>query len=335
MKKVFLFLIGATFACTGFTQTCVTAKQVRTDYEKNKVTFSISWGDCKGDNSNHRNTVWVFVDYRDVGSSSWTRATISNKSAGTFAPNNDKGLWIYGASSTTQTITLDLDILTNKYDWCAFATDYPPQAIYNNGSYTLKGTPPFTYITTAGVIMSTTSRTVTDVCLSAITDATGCTGTAQPCCVERDASRNSGTCCAGLTLVGGYCRDLDKDDAIIYGSCDIEIKQTKAGNSAWNPHNLCDIANGWHWPTVDETCCILGLIGRGNNIWTNESYNTNIAYYVKSCGRASVAACRSAETGVRCGVTVGANMQLIVAACDAANNDCGTKSRVIGVMCVR
>jgi len=172
MKKFFLILIGAMCTFTLSAQTCVSVKQISADYKTDQIKIAITRTGCTGDASNLRNTVWVFVDYRDVGGSSWTRAAISVASPGTFATDNDKGVWIYGANSpTAQTVTLTLkNMPTNKYDWCAFATDYPPNATLlgpSGSTYTLKGTPPFTidgsYTTSARTYIGS---------ITSITDAT-------------------------------------------------------------------------------------------------------------------------------------------------------------------
>jgi len=298
MKKVFFFLIGTVWTATLFAQTCVSVKQVTTDYKKNKVTFSITWGDCKGDNSNHRNTVWVFVDYRDVGSSSWTRATISDKSAGTIV--DSKGLWIYGASSTTQTITLDLDVPTNKYDWCAFATDYPPNiGTTTNGAIPLRGTPPFLINDS----IPEPSKTYTGaVPISKLTDATGCPGIV--CAGPNDPVGAAGCCMPGLTKVGGgtygpssnrytttaVCRDLDGDIASDYIDCGVELQRDASQwGGGWN-NSVCK--GEWRLPTQGEALCAVhaGVWSSGGALYQAATSDTACNSYC--CG------------GGHCGVTM-------------------------------
>jgi len=190
-------LIGAVCTSTLFAQTCVSVKQVATDYQKKQVTINVSWSStCTGETGYHRNNVWVFVDYRDEDSNSWTRATVSSASVsinGVLVPietvvntAHSKGVWISSGTNTTKTVTLDLsDTPTDtKYDWCAFATDYPPNISYTEyaTSVTLKGTAPFriTYDNDKTDTVYTTTFTAPRT-ISSFTDATGRPGVAINC----------------------------------------------------------------------------------------------------------------------------------------------------------
>ncbi len=262
-KKIYFLLLVLCIAHSGFATNCIAVKQVKADYKNKQVTIAITWTGCGGDASSHRNTAWVFVDYRTVTngvkSSTWNRATISAASAGTVVNSgNNKGVWIYGANNTTQTVTLTLNSIPAKYDWCAYATDYPPNiGAANNGIYTLRGS--LSFVVSGNTIAGKqTSDTV-----SSLTDATGCPG----CIAVRDfkitGSNVNIPCCPGLTKVGGingydaYCRDLTADNANSYTGCNIEIKAQSAGVTSWtNTNALCDAANGWRWPTPDELRCM-------------------------------------------------------------------------------
>ncbi len=250
-KKTFLFLsyIMSTFALSA--ASCVSVKQINSDYKNNKIVVSITWTGCGGDMSNHRNTAWVFVDYRAVTgatkTNTWNRATVSMSSAGTVVNSGaSKGVWIYGTNGTSQTITLTLNSsgLPTQYDWCAFATDYPPNAVtYTNGIYTLRGTKPFAI---NGVTVNST--TYSGGIINVLTDATGCPGW-----FERDVATTSGTCQPNLIRVGGYCRNLPADEASTYIGCGFEIKATDISTTYPN-RNQCP--SGWHVPTFDELRCM-------------------------------------------------------------------------------
>ncbi len=180
-KKIYFLLLALCIAPGGFAASCIAVKQVKTDYKNKKVTVAITWTGCGGDASSHRNTAWVFVDYRTVTngvkSTTWNRATISAASAGTVVNSgNSKGVWIYGANNTTQTVTLTLSSIPAKYDWCAFATDYPPNAAYNGNNYTLRGTPPFLI----NGSLTSNNKTYNSACILSLTDATGRPGIVPP-----------------------------------------------------------------------------------------------------------------------------------------------------------
>jgi hypothetical protein len=61
----------------------------------------------------------------------------------------------------------------SKFNWCAYATDYPPNAKENNGYYDLNGTPPFEV---NGTKLGEGVKTFNDGCITSLTDATGCPG---------------------------------------------------------------------------------------------------------------------------------------------------------------
>ncbi|MDR3134398.1 MAG: hypothetical protein LBU42_10350 [Prevotellaceae bacterium] len=159
-------------------------------YKSQTVSFRVWWNAGSRD-ATHLSKVWVWVDYITVNSNnatsgnSWTRAAVSAASptsSVTYDGSNRQGFWLQGNSgSYSATVTVKLNITENNFNWCAYASDYPPNVIANNGSYTLRGTPPFTLIaasgtptqTVSGTIITTSAVTITPV---TITDQTGCPG---------------------------------------------------------------------------------------------------------------------------------------------------------------
>jgi uncharacterized protein (TIGR02145 family) len=115
----------------------------------------------------------VWVDYITVNSNnttsgnSWTRAAISAASptaSVTYDGSNRQGFWLQGNSgSYNATVTVQLNIIASKFNWCAYVSDYPPNVTANNGTYTFKGTPPFILTASNGI----TSQTVTGATLAA------------------------------------------------------------------------------------------------------------------------------------------------------------------------
>jgi uncharacterized protein (TIGR02145 family) len=135
----------------------------------------------------------VWVDYITVNSNNttsgntWTRAAVSTASASPTATisydgTNKNGFWLQGNSgSYSATITVQLNISTSKFNWCAYASDYPPNVTATNGTYTFKGTPPFTLIAANGITTQTVSgKTLTVSALTmtptTIRDKTECPG---------------------------------------------------------------------------------------------------------------------------------------------------------------
>ncbi|MDR1681195.1 MAG: hypothetical protein LBS12_05360 [Prevotellaceae bacterium] len=148
------------------------------------VTFRVYWT-TPPVGPRHLSNVWLFVDYLPVFDDgtfgTWTPATISSVvsvSDGTASypvPLPYRGFYLQGNASGafSSTVTVALQGLDNvKFSWCAYASDYPPNATEANGYYALHGAPPFTINTS----VTEASKTYTGGCITELTDATGCPG---------------------------------------------------------------------------------------------------------------------------------------------------------------
>jgi uncharacterized protein (TIGR02145 family) len=189
MKKTFFFL--AMLASVVASGQVTHVEPVGANYANKTVTFCVWWNAGSRDAA-HLSKVWVWVDYIKINSNNttsgntWTRATVSAASPTasiSYDGSNRKGFWLQGNASTnySATLTVQLNITETKFNWCAYASDYPPNVVANNGTYTLRGTPPFTLIAADG----TTTQPVTGKTLVAsaltitptiIKDKTECPG---------------------------------------------------------------------------------------------------------------------------------------------------------------
>jgi hypothetical protein len=265
MKKLFfLFAMLASVAASAQT---LSIKITNIDYSTKIATCDISW---TGRNDNHRSDVWVFADYIEISGSATTGAwqpaeitgatvtanTSGNATVATVA-GNTRGVWIkstaYGAAFTGK-IVIQLSNVPAKFNACAYASDYPPNAAsYSSGTYTLKGTQPF-IITGNGTIQN--GNKYVGTVINSMTDATGCPGG-----VGRDVVHNGGTCASGLTAVAGVCRDLAADEATVLTCAavaggELEVKLNDAGLVA-SYTNLCPA--GWKLPTIATLKCMVPL----------------------------------------------------------------------------
>jgi hypothetical protein len=211
-KNLFFFamLISvAASAQTGITITPVSATYTGTP----TIQFSISWLNSSRTGT-HNSKVWVFIDYRTITdnapSGAWIRALISGTPTVTIGTpsretGNDKGFWLQGTSGSSgtynTTVTVKLRDVPAKFNWCAYATDYPPNAtVKAEGGYDLKGTPPFT-ITYDNGSSTTTDKCTFDLgCITAITDATDNPTGIVPGLPAVDASAAS-TACIGAAVI--------------------------------------------------------------------------------------------------------------------------------------
>ena len=136
-----------------------------------------TWSGCNG--ADHLNKAWVFVDYQAITGTNrgaWAPATIvgtPSVSNGTYAAGNSRGFYVTGVNGQTATVTVTLTNVPAQFNWCAYATDYPPNAKISGNSYTLHGTAPFTV---NGVQLDAGIRTYSGACITSITDPTSCPG---------------------------------------------------------------------------------------------------------------------------------------------------------------
>ncbi|MDR0666986.1 MAG: hypothetical protein LBF90_00005, partial [Prevotellaceae bacterium] len=110
-----------------------------------------------------------------------------------------------GAFDATVTVTLAAPANT-KFNVCVYASDYPPNAtLQSNGSgYVLHGTPPF--VINGSIREPSYTFNSTGVCITSITDSTGCPGfVVNPPIVPGSIPSTGETVCAGAapaTIVG-------------------------------------------------------------------------------------------------------------------------------------
>jgi uncharacterized protein (TIGR02145 family) len=151
------------------------------------ITFDISWTAPPSATPSHRDSIWLFADFRTVNpdgtTGAWTPAGITSATiisgAGTLITSTlpGRGFFLDGHGLTTlnATIRITLDAPVNeRFNACVYASDWPPNAILNaGGGYTLNGSPPFII---NGTITEPSRTFGAGTCVTSITDATGCPG---------------------------------------------------------------------------------------------------------------------------------------------------------------
>jgi hypothetical protein len=220
--KQFFFLFAMLANITASATVTITPLSV--NYNTQQVTFKVEWTGTPVNNC-----VWVWVDLCPVvGSTAGTfqQAVISAASAtiGSIATvsGNQRGFYV---TTNPSTVIATLSNASGKFNWCAYGSDYPPNATsYNAGTYTLRGSPPF-IITGNGTIQD--GNKYVGTVINSLTDATGYPGG-----VWRDQPNNGGTCAPSLTSVGGYCRDLVADEAFVVTN--YEVKYATWGGPSVN-----------------------------------------------------------------------------------------------------
>jgi hypothetical protein len=147
----------------------VTITPIGANYSNKTVTFRVSWsGSFSPDNR-----VWVWIDYCPVAGVT---------PAGTFGPTRIDGvtpidkvsnitLRGFFVTANPTTVTATLNTTQAKFNWCAYGSGAPPRAeLQPDGSYLLKGTPPFVV---NDVPLDASLTSYSDGCIETMTDLTG------------------------------------------------------------------------------------------------------------------------------------------------------------------
>jgi uncharacterized protein (TIGR02145 family) len=183
-KKSLSFLSLMVLGFSALAQSHINIEMLGADYTAPSVQFRVSWNDIPG-GACHNSKIWLWVDFIKIEnnqpSGTWTRATVADPSPGTVAPETAKGFWLQGkAGSYTQTVTVSLTNIPENtiFNWCAYASDCPPNATFDNGTYTLHGMPPFTLRAAGGTPQTvsgiTIAATALDISPVWMTDRTEC-----------------------------------------------------------------------------------------------------------------------------------------------------------------
>jgi hypothetical protein len=229
------------------------------------------------------NRVWVWVDLCPVNGTtpdnSFSTATISNPTKengnGAVIPTNTRGFFIEyaNANNSGTTVTATLSNATGKFNWCAYGSDFPPNAIENGSGYTLKGSPPFIITTSSGTFEEHT-RSFSGGTITALTDATGCPGML---CGKNGESVGLLNCCTkGTYKCSGVCRTVCNENTC--EAC-LQFATAKYTYVQWNPSVYC-------W--VSDRPCPINPHAYVEYIayrWNGSSW-TNIGEYAQStyCG---------------------------------------------------
>ena len=275
MKKHFLtfaMLVSVTASAT------VTITPLGVDYNTKTVKFSVSW---TGTAANNR--VWVWVDLCPVAGTSpgtFAKAEIGNPAVVTGSiltvSGNTRGFYVTTNSST---VTATLSNATGKFNWCAYGSDFPPNAVENGSSYTLKGSPPFIITTSAGTT-EVNDKSYSGYVLTALTDATGCPGVL---CSKHGETAGLLGCCDGTTNCNGTCKTngtYTTDDGTCTGTCNIAYVQLR--NQCGDVQN--PKANTYSNPGCTSGCVVPNTTaGCRTNCKNKHGWNNCISYASSLC----------------------------------------------------
>ncbi|MDR2358806.1 MAG: hypothetical protein LBD87_03260 [Prevotellaceae bacterium] len=241
--KIFFFLMFVSVAASA----AVTVTPLDVNYNTKTVKFSVSW---TGNTANNR--VWVWVDLcplTGTTADAFAQAVISSPSAiaGSIDATSLNGRGFYVTTSPS-TVTAVLDNATGNFNWCAYGSDYPPNAIINSsGDYELRGTPPL--IINGTYVVSTYTYSGAEI--TALTDTTGCPGVW--CGKDGEAAGLVG-CCYGTSNCSGTCKTIGTyttNDGACTGACNTAYVQLR---------NQCGDVVDDRFDTTENTECTAGCL---------------------------------------------------------------------------
>ncbi len=190
-KKIYYSVLVMLCGISGYAANCVSTTQVSANYQTQQVTFKLTWTGCNG--TTHLNKVWCLVDFQPVdvlgNKGAWQRATVSGTPTvtnGTYTAGNTTGFYVTGVNGQSATVTVKLGNVSGMFNWCATATDYPPNLQFPSSTeinkIVLHGTPPFVLtdsggsVTTIGNANPYTFYNTQNKIYAIITDRTNCPG---------------------------------------------------------------------------------------------------------------------------------------------------------------
>ncbi|MDR0581921.1 MAG: hypothetical protein LBG31_03040 [Prevotellaceae bacterium] len=282
MKKIFFLFAMLTSVAASAQVTHV--EPVGANYANSTVSFHVWWNAGTRD-ATHLSKIWVWVDYIMMNSNnttsgnSWTRATVGTITvsigATSYDGTNRNGFWLEGNASTnySATLTVQLTNVPAKFNWCAYASDYPPNVTANNGTYTFKGTPPFILTASNG----TTTQTVTGNTLAAsaltitpttIRDKTECPGIfclyqgsdlyvdATHLCQQRTSGAKNWEAYIKDSRDGQIYHITQFSDNTWWFAQDLATANNRikvcSGTSLYDPSSLPNCPAGWSIPTYTQ-----------------------------------------------------------------------------------
>jgi hypothetical protein len=138
MKKLyFFFLLLPLWGFGGIAHASVTVRVLDTNFSDKTVTIHVEYDNAVND------AVWMWIYFCST-QGMFEPAEISAASATSgsvqYIATKKHGFFVT-ASPTIVTVTLSN--APGQFSCCAYGSDTPPNATENNGTYTVKGTPPF------------------------------------------------------------------------------------------------------------------------------------------------------------------------------------------------
>jgi uncharacterized protein (TIGR02145 family) len=167
MKKLyFFFLLLPLWGLVGVAHASVAVQVLNTDFTNKTVTLHVEYDYAVND----RVWVWIYLcsmqgmfDPAEISAASATSGSVL------YLSSNTRGFFV---TSSPATITATLNNASGQFSCCAYGSNAPPSATLNSGTYTFKGTPPFTLTDADGITTQTVTENTLPVSAFTITPVT-------------------------------------------------------------------------------------------------------------------------------------------------------------------
>jgi uncharacterized protein (TIGR02145 family) len=165
MKKLYFYLLFLPlWGLVGISHASVTVQVLGTNFSDKTVTLRVEYANAVNDR------VWIWI-YLCSMQGMFEPAVISAATGDNVAytSTNTRGFFV---TSSPATITATLSNAPDPFSCCAYGSDTPPSATLNSGTYTFKGTPPFTLTDADGITTQTVTENTLPVSAFTITPVT-------------------------------------------------------------------------------------------------------------------------------------------------------------------
>jgi uncharacterized protein (TIGR02145 family) len=152
MKKLyFFFLLLPLWGFGGFAHASVSVQVLGTDFPNKTVTLRVEYANAVND----RVWIWIYLcsmqgmfEPAEISAASATSGSVA------YTSTNTRGFFV---TTSPTTVTATLSNAPDPFSCCAYGSDTPPNITLSSGTYTFKGTPPFTLIAADGTTTQTVS----------------------------------------------------------------------------------------------------------------------------------------------------------------------------------
>jgi uncharacterized protein (TIGR02145 family) len=167
MKKLYFYLLFLPlWGFVGIAHASVAVQVLNTNFTNKTVTLRVEYANAVND----RVWVWIYLcSMQGMYQPAEISAALATSGNVLYTTTNTRGFFV---TASPATITATLSNAPDPFSCCAYGSDTPPSATLNSGTYTFKGTPPFTLTDADGITTQTVTENTLPVSAFTITPVT-------------------------------------------------------------------------------------------------------------------------------------------------------------------